>query len=469
MESYLSAGGKSAFQKIIKKFASIKMAVVIIALLSILTAIGTFVEAKYDATAARKLVFESLWMFAILGLLSASLIAVMVDRWPWKKHHSAFVCAHIGILALLLGSLITWMYGLDGSVRVGIGETNRFVTVPQTDIIVYTSFDGNQFTKIFEREVDFFREPPRDNPFVVPGDQVKIKIVDYKPYVLSQNKVIEETNPRWGSAVRFQVSNARVNVIEWLAQRSPTSLVTHDFGPAKIHLGSAPLVGLGQNEIYLFPFKDKKNQWKIKYSLFGKKSIDPEKEGIIEEGGSFPTGWMGLEVKVLRFYPMAREEWDVKVRETPTPLTTEAVQVDFSGKKQWLLLNDTMKVFSENAVYYVSYANRRVDMGFPIQLREFIVDRYEGTMRAAAYKSHVIVPEVGEVEISMNEPLYNKGLTVYQSSFQDGPDGRPIASVFSVNYDPGRWLKYLGSLVMVIGIILLFYFRKRMSAKKLTS
>lgn len=458
---------KSSFRKIIKNLASIKLAVVIIILIAVITAIGTFVEAKYDATAARKLVYQSVWMFLVMGLLATSLIAVMVDRWPWKRHHSAFVCAHIGILFILAGAVLTMLFGLDGSVRVGIGEENRFVTTAETDLVIYTSFDGLQFTKIFEREVDFFKKPPRENPFVVPGDNVKIKVVDYKPYVLPQRKVLPETNTRWGSGLRFQISNDRVNVIEWLVQRSPSTLVTHDFGPAQIHLGAAPPLGKGFNEIYLTPIMDEKTkQLKLKFTIFSKAHLDAEKEGFIEEGGSFPTGWMGLEVKILRFYPYAREEWDVKVRETPTPLTAEAIEVDFAGKKQWLLLNDTLKLFSENAVYYVSYANRRIDMGFPLRLREFTIDRYQGTMRAAAYKSQVTVPGVGDSEISMNEPLEHNGLTIYQSSFQDGPDGRPIASVFSVNYDPGRWLKYLGSLVMCVGIILLFYFRKAMARKK---
>ncbi len=463
----MSADKKSTFRKIIKNLASIKLAVIIIALIAIITAVGTFVEAKYDATAARKLVYQSFWMFLIMGMLALSLIAVMVDRWPWKKHHSSFVFAHIGILFILSGALITMFFGIDGSVRVGIGEENRFVTTSETDLVVYTSFDGLQFTKIFEREVDFFKHPPRDNPFEVPGDNVKIKVTDYKPYVHPQRKVMPETNPRWGSGLRFQISNDRVNVIEWLVQRSPSSVVTHDFGPAQIHLGTAPKLGKAQNEIFLSPYKDEKtNSWKIKYTVFGKSNVDPMKEGVINEGDSFPTGWMGLEVKILRFYPLAREEWDVKIRETPTPLTVEAVEVDFAGRKQWLLLNDTMKLFTDNAVYYVSYANRRIDMGFPIYLREFIIDRYQGTMRAAAYKSRVHVPGLGEAEISMNEPLKNNGLTVYQSSFQDGVDGRPIASIFSVNYDPGRWLKYLGSLIMCIGIILLFFFRKVMFKKK---
>lgn len=62
----------------------------------------------------------------------------------------------------------------------------------------------------------------------------------------------------------------------------------------------------------------------------------------------------------------------------------------------------------------------------------------------------------------MNEPLKHAGFTFYQASFQDDENtGKPIASILSVNQDPGRWWKYMGSLVMTIGTILLFYFRKR--------
>ncbi len=454
------------YRKIIKKLASLKLAIVIIVSLTLLAAIGTFIEAKYDATAAKKIVYESVWMFLVMGMLCISLIAVMLDRWPWKKHHSAFVSAHIGILILITGSVITMFYGVDGSVRVGIGEENSYITIPATDLIVYSSFDGSQFTKIYEKEVDFFRKSPKQNPMEILKKTVNIRITDYQPYVLPQKKIFEDANPRWGAGLRFQVSNDRVNVIEWLVQRNPSSVVSLDFGPAKIHLGAAPPSGRAENEIYLTPEKDKKtNQWKIKYSIYGRDNIDVKKQGYVTEGNSFPTGWMGLEVKILRFYPTAREEWEVKPRETPTPLTTEAVQVEYAGRKQWILLNDTLKLFTADAAYFVSYVNRRIDMGFPIHLREFMVDRYQGTMRAAAYKSHVYIPQLGDAEISMNEPLKHKGLTVYQASFQDGPGGRPVASIFSVNYDPGRWLKYIGSLVMCIGMILLFYFRKKFLGK----
>ncbi len=65
---------------------------------------------------------------------------------------------------------------------------------------------------------------------------------------------------------------------------------------------------------------------------------------------------------------------------------------------------------------------------------------------------------MSEQLISMNEPLKYKGLTIYQASFQE-ENGQPVASIFSVNQDPGRWVKYLGSLIMTIGIVLLMWFK----------
>lgn len=63
----------------------------------------------------------------------------------------------------------------------------------------------------------------------------------------------------------------------------------------------------------------------------------------------------------------------------------------------------------------------------------------------------------------MNEPLKYAGFTFYQASFQDGPQGQPIASILSVNKDPGRWIKYLGSLILSLGVVWLFVQRRRAS------
>ncbi|MBV2167220.1 MAG: cytochrome c biogenesis protein ResB [Bdellovibrio sp.] len=446
---------KSLLKRLNKPLASLKLAVFIIVALAAITAVGTIVEAKYDAYAAKKLVYDTWFMYAVMGLLVINLTAVMLDRWPWRKRHAAFVLAHIGIIILLAGAWLTMEYGLDGSMRVGIGETNNLVQVAQTDLVVYSSFDGDRYSKTLEQEVDFFKKPPTvEHPFIVPALSGEIRIVDYQKYVIPSRKVVADESGKGGAGLRFQLQNANVNVIEWLVQRKPDTVATHNFGPAQIHLGPAPEKGREANEIFLTPSKEG-----LRYVVFQKDSDKPLKKGVVKEGDVFDPGYkMSLQFRVLRYLPTALEEWDLKPAERPSPMTTSAIKILFEGKEHWVLLNDMTKLFTNNAVYLLTYGNRRVDLGFPLKLKNFEVSRYQGTMRAMAYQSVVEVPDSGEHLISMNEPLKYKGLTIYQASFQE-EQGKPVASIFSVNQDPGRFLKYLGSLVLSLGIVLLMWFK----------
>lgn len=450
-----SSAQKSLWRKWNKPLASVKLAVFVILGLATITSVGTFVEAKYDAYAARKLVYDTWWMYSVMGLLVINLTAVMLDRWPWKKRHAAFVSAHIGIIILLLGSWITMKYGLDGSMRVGIGESNNLVQLPETDLVMYTSFDGDRYTKTYEKEVDFFSNPPTEQkPYIIPAYESEIRITDYQKYVLPSKKVVAGEPGKSGAGLRFQLQNPNVNVIEWLVQKKPSATATHNFGPAQIHLGVAPPQGRGMNEIFLTPGQDG-----LKYVVFQKDQQKPLKSGTVKEGEAFDPGFkMALQFRVLRYLPHALEDWDLKPSEHPTPLTTSAVKIHFEGKDHWVLLNDMTKLFTNNAVYLLTYGNRRVDIGFSLDLVNFEVSRYQGTMRAMAYESVVRTPDGAQHTISMNEPLKYKGLTIYQASFQE-ENGRPVASIFSVNQDPGRFLKYLGSLIISLGIVLLMWFK----------
>lgn len=67
--------------------------------------------------------------------------------------------------------------------------------------------------------------------------------------------------------------------------------------------------------------------------------------------------------------------------------------------------------------------------------------------------------------ITMNEPLdypdlSGRQLRFFQESYLSPKvTGGPLASIFRVNYDPGRPVKYLGSALVVLGIFLMFYMR----------
>lgn len=453
---------KTLGRKINKFFCWGPWQIIIPLVLAVAIAAGTIVESRYDAQAAAKLVYHTWWMYLILGQLCATLIAVMIDRWPWKKRHGPFLAAHIGILFLLLGALITKQYGLDGSMRFPIGGKNRLVTIPNTDFTIWSSFDGDRYSKILEQEVDFFLNSPAKKPYTVDLPEGPLSVVHYEPYVLSSRQVAATDSSRAGAAVRFQLVNDNANINDWLLQPKKDQSVSNQFGLAQLTVGPVPAEALphgrGANELFLTPLADGK---KVSYTLFYKDASRKPLKGTLQEGDAFQTNWMGLTFRLLRYLPKAEEQFEFKPIDRPTQVSTSAIRLKYLDKEHWLQLNDVLKIFSNDAVYIITYGNRRIDLGFDLLLKKFEVGRYQGTSRAASYQSLVETPDQKETLISMNEPLKYDGKTFYQASFQDGPDGVPVASILSVNQDPGRFLKYLGSLILSVGVVWLFYNRRK--------
>jgi hypothetical protein len=453
------------------------MAVLILLALGIITAWGTIVEARFDATTAQKLVYHSSWMYGIMGLLCVNLTAVMVDRWPWQQKHTGFILAHIGIIILIFGSVVTRYFGIDGSLSFMIGDSSRYVVVPETDITVYSSIDGSSYTRLFNREVDFLTDPPSDrNKLSIPLPDADLEIYDYMPYALREQKIVAGDPASDGPGVRFQLQNANVNMTEWLLQTGQTREAVKDLGPAQVILTRGDYQANGRNAIVLKALPDGET---LEYAIYSRPKPETApspapRRGTAKAGDVIETGWMGLVMRVLKYMPGAKEEMLFHKHERPTPMTTQAVKVRFNGIDRWVELNSPMKLFTANGVYILTYANRRIDLSkilddpeFQLTLKKFEVGRYQGTMRAASYQSLVTVPGRGDVLISMNQPLDYKGFTFYQASFQEGPNG-PEASILSVNRDPGRWIKYLGSLLIVLGTIHMFYFKK-IAAKKMSA
>jgi hypothetical protein len=109
-------------------------------------------------------------------------------------------------------------------------------------------------------------------------------------------------------------------------------------------------------------------------------------------------------------------------------------------------------------------------LGFEVKLQRALTTVDPGTRAPATYSSWVQVfdPAKGidgeRRMITMNEPLDHRGYKFYQSDLQplgmDDSNGRPVnLSVFTVGYDPGLAIKYLGSICLASGIFMMFYMR----------
>lgn len=427
----------------------------------ILVATGTIVESKLDAAAAQKLVYHTPWMFGVLGLLAINLIMVMVDRWPWKWRHLPFLLAHVGIILLLFGALLTYFYGIDGNLRLEVGKSSRQLVEPKENIVLYSTNDEINFQKLLAIPVDFFlNRPSEKRPFTFNIYNETAVINSYIPYALPSKKIVPSSDPTMPAAIRYQLLGSKAQQSDWLLEQNFGTGNTQDLGPLQLHFSKSPDSAPQQNSVY-FQFES----GKIKYQVYRKGSLKPDRFGLLEEGAETKLGFMDFTLKILRILDHAEETWEIKEALAPTPLTIPVAQLIYKNKNYWLLLNDYVKLKAEDKNLRIALANQRLNLGFDVRLLEFKVDHYQGTKKAAEYKSYVSISQgqdpSEEFIISMNKPLKFNGYTLYQASFEEDSMGNPISSILSVNKDPGRITKYVGSLLTSLGIITLFYFRKK--------
>jgi len=102
--------------------ASLRFAVVLIALLAIVLGLGTFVESAYGTEAVKFGVWDTWWFTLLNALLAVSIFCAAAIRYPWKRHQTGFVITHIGLLVLLAGCLMSQRGGIDAQIPILEGQ-----------------------------------------------------------------------------------------------------------------------------------------------------------------------------------------------------------------------------------------------------------------------------------------------------------------------------------------------------------
>jgi hypothetical protein len=221
--------------EIFRFFASLKLAVVLLSVLIVAAITGTIYESSFDAKVARAYIYGAPWFNLWLVLLGANLAVSALSRWPWKKHHLAFLTTHLGIITLLTGSLIGRIWGIEGTITLFKNDppTNRLL-VDQHQLRV-RDIDG--VVKGYPAE--FLHHPP--NPqhprhFGLLASGARLTVVDYAPAV--EAKLNPRAVPEGGlPALHFTIETAMMgqHLDSWLLADDPQH-GTFGMGLAKIEL-----------------------------------------------------------------------------------------------------------------------------------------------------------------------------------------------------------------------------------------
>jgi hypothetical protein len=262
---------------IAKFFASVKLAVVLLSVLIIAAITGTIYESSFDAKVARAYVYGAPWFNIWLTLLGANLAVSAFSRWPWRKHHVAFLVTHLGIITLLAGSLIGRIWGIEGTTTLFKGEppTNRLL-VDQRELRVR---DVDGILKAYPAE--FLHRPPspehpRDLGVLASG--ARLRIIDYAPAIdakLDPKQVTEGGAP----AVHFTINTAMMN------QRLESWLLADDVQHASFSMGLAN-IQFKRGRASSSTDQTKSTPTDIEESIFAFSKAPDEQIGRVLKGGN---------------------------------------------------------------------------------------------------------------------------------------------------------------------------------------
>ena len=120
----------SSPRSLVDALGSLRLAIVLLALLAVICAAATFYESSRGTPAAQRDVYMTGWFGALLVILGVNVAASMMVRFPWKLHQAGFVMAHVGVLLILVGSLVSLHFGLDARLALYEGETSQQIDKP---------------------------------------------------------------------------------------------------------------------------------------------------------------------------------------------------------------------------------------------------------------------------------------------------------------------------------------------------
>lgn len=323
-------------------------------------------------------------------------------------------------------------------------------------------------------------------PFPIADGEFTLKKVRFLPYArVAENRLIDDPKSgKWNPAVEFTIMDA-----EGREEHHTRFALFPDFDslhgketPNVFHLKvelrapspeeSAPAAA--RPELVFEAREEGDWTWRAV------KSDGSEKTGTVQDGGSFETGWMDMKITVDRIAQRAvttrvTDELSAGAaapvsegaggEEAETGARVSYTDADGAVREDWVLTSKPLAIETAAGKWTLSLIDRSLPLPFTLQLRDFRKIDYPGTTNPASFESDVTLFDNAkgkkvkiERTIKMNEPLDYAGWRIFQSSYiQDPQFGE--ASVFTIAKNPGIGLTYAGLLILLTGVILLFYIK----------
>ncbi len=445
-------------KRIFRFIFSSPMTIFLLSLLALVLAIATFIEEKYDTLTAKQLVYQAKWFEFIFLLLILNLIGHIKQYNLLSRKKWAGLLFHVAFIVIIIGAGVTRYFGFEGSMPIREGQTSNIIysADPHLQVSVQDKSKNLHF----------------DEPFIVSRFTKNSKHIEFATE--SNGKIAVEYREFIPNAVQSIKANVEggKDMIELI--------VANEDGQQNIFLENGYNKTVGNLSIG-FNTKTKTNSLEIfnkngvmqflasSEVVVGEMSMNPEdtiQAGTVTEFNNEKVyGIQGSVFHLTALHKNAQIQWVAGAADTEgTGILLMDVTVNGKKHEAQVLGGPGYIMKMQNLNFddlqlQIGYGEKPIELPFSILLKDFILDRYAGSMSPSSYASEVTLLDTRnnlkeDHRIFMNNVLdYNK-YRFFQSSYDRDEKG----TILSVNHDYyGTKITYLGYLLLIIGFILTLF------------
>jgi len=458
---------KTTYFKLImmKKIAAVLFSMLttscLLVVFAVAIAYATFVENDYGTQTAQILIYSARWFEILLILTGFNLIGGLFYYKAFKLKRWSMVLFHVAFIIILIGAGITRFFSYEGMMHIREGESSNQLLTTQTYIQVEASDDsGSQANGDWAVSLSPYTYANFNESLEVGGKDVNLEILDYVPNGI-QTVVADETGT---PTIELLVLDG--------GERKNIALSLDE----SIHFRDFSLS---------FEGADNPNTVLIKRAGPGLEIISPDTLHVIKMTGEQIEPYLPGVAYPLTTQNMFRSGEDMFVLRGYKALGRKALiagDEGNSGLPDAVLMNVTVgdesrqvAVYGQNGQvsrpiaqslngveFQIQYGAKMIHLPFSIQLNQFQLERYPGSMSPSSFASEVtLIDSEAKIEkpyrIYMNNILDYGGYRFFQSSYDTDEKG----TVLSVSFDRlGTMVTYIGYFLMSFGMLFSFFNKK---------
>jgi hypothetical protein len=446
---------------------SIKFGMIVLAVITIASAVGTFVEqtggspeskgpeAVLDALGLTAL-YQSWWFLFLLSLLLVNIVFCVVSRIKWLKRRPGMLLVHTSAILIAAGAFIGAVWGEKGVLQLHEGrKSDIFVKwsrsgepmeVPLGFTIGLDDFILEQYSSDVD-PIILLREEGHDHVERIPGVEGQKQTVGHGKFAVEVLRIVPH----------FQMDQDESGVTPVIVVKEPEGEQAERV-PGKEGHSQTVFDGKYTVEVLRivphFSMPDTKTREIVSLS---EKYVNPGAQVKIVQGDQEDTRWLfslypdmhmsEKKVPLDASFLVEREETEIKagtITSVSDRFENPAAQIKIvqDGKEE------TRWLFSLHPNAHMEPTELPIETQFHVNTAGPIKD----------FKSELYIEDGGkrilDKTIEVNDPLKYGGFTFYQSSYDVE---RFMWTGLQVVKDPGVLLVYLGFAMLCIGMIIDLY------------